>query len=58
MTRRLSSSTLEIWVPKEAYLPISIAVGTAIGVAIDQLGVGIAVGVAIGVALYSRKNKK
>gem|GEM_PF-1401284 len=58
MTRRLSSSTLVTSVPKGAYLPISIGVGTAIGVAIDQVGVGIAVGVAIGVALSSRKNKK
>ena len=43
--------------PRRFLLPLSIALGVSVGVAIDQVGVGAAVGVAIGAALYSSSKK-
>jgi len=40
------------------YLGAGIAIGVAIGVAVDNIGAGIAVGIAMGVAMDSYRKKK
>jgi len=56
MTLRSLASTLELLaakpkLPKAATLAIGVGVGTAIGVATDNLGLWLALGVAIGAAI-------
>ncbi|MBT3228368.1 MAG: hypothetical protein HOD43_12295 [Candidatus Marinimicrobia bacterium] len=41
-----------------SYLGAGIAIGVAIGVAMDNIGAGIAIGIAIGVALSRKPGRK
>ena len=62
MTLRSLASTSELlaaksMLPKGAALAIGVGVGTAVGVATDNLGLWLALGVAIGAALGVAQNK-